>query len=368
MNQPLQKILIVLIAGIGDFVLASKAIRSIRRGYPYAQIHLLTSSDAALLAQNYIYVDRVWAFPIREMKKSKWVLVDVLKMINRLRKNRFAVVINLYKVESRLGAVKMGLLFYLLGAEEKIGHDRFGFGCFLTRRIDADVFLNRHMADVMGEIALQGGGIGDNEKTEIFWSRHVEELWNDWIRLVSKNRPLIGINPGGDSELKRWNPDRFSSVAERLIDNWGANIVLLGGPSDVRITRRIADNMRIKPINLAGKLTLNDLAYLISRFRLLITNDSGPMHIAAATGTPVVAIFGPSDPNMFHPYMSSDRYRVIRSAVPCCPCEKSVCDTMKCLDLVTPDEVYEVAAELLHHFDQITAEPGGRIKRSSMFP
>jgi len=97
-------ILIVLIAGIGDLILASKGIRSIRRGYPGAEIHLLTSTDAAPVARNYPYIDRVWSFPIRELRSDKGHALAVLGLIRRLRRIRYRMAVNLYSVASATGS------------------------------------------------------------------------------------------------------------------------------------------------------------------------------------------------------------------------------------------------------------------------
>ena len=151
-------ILVILVAGIGDLILASKSIRAIRNGYPDADIHLLTNSEAVPIAQNYSYVDYLWSFPIREMRKDKRYLLDIMKLVLGLRKIKFDFAVNPYTVSSWLGAIKMGFLFLLLGAKEKIGHDSKGFGLFINKKAPLETFQNRHFADAMMDIALLSGG------------------------------------------------------------------------------------------------------------------------------------------------------------------------------------------------------------------
>jgi len=346
-NQPLRKILIVLIAGIGDLVLASKGIRSIRNGHAGAEIHLLTSTDAAPLAENYDYIDRVWAFPIREFRKDKRYAADILRLVGSLRKIRFQVILNLYAVESFAGAFKMGLLFRLLGAMRKIGHDSHGFGRYLTEKVNGSAFRGRHAAEAMMDIAVKAGGIPDERGIEVFWSEGTEKRWIDPFGSSEKTAgPVVGINPGGDRKNRRWNPARYAEVSDRLAEGLGARIVLLGGPSETSIARSIENMMQNKPINLSGRLNLDDLTYVLSKLNLLITNDSGPMHMAAALGVPLVAIFGPEDPERLGPYTDPRLYRIVSGFVPCSPCKKSTCDSMLCLDSISPDAVLQKCESL----------------------
>lgn len=344
-----KSILVILVAGIGDLILASKSIRAIRNGYPDADIHLLTNSEAIPIAQNYSYVDYVWAFPIREMRKDKRHLLDIMKLVLELRKIKFDFAVNLYTVSSWLGAIKMGFLFLLLGTKEKIGHDSKGFGLFIDKKVPVGAFQNRHFADAMLDIALLAGGIPDTKSIEIFWDRECEKKWKYLFfkKTGVSQEIVIGVNPGGDRLNRRWNPDYYTFLADRLIEDFEAKIVFLGGHGEEDIAGYIESKMKNDIVNLAGKLTLDDLVYLISRFDLLITNDSGPMHIGAAVGTRLVAVFGPEDPVLMGPYSSPNLYRVVCKDVSCRPCNKKRCDRPICLDMITPEEVYKKCVELL---------------------
>jgi ADP-heptose:LPS heptosyltransferase len=343
-----EHILIVLIAGIGDLVLASQSIRSIRNGHPDAEIHLLTSSAAAPLAVNYGYVDRVWAFPIREFRKDKRYAADILMLVKALRKIRFLVIMNLYAVESFAGGLKMGLLFQLMRTTQKIGHDSHGFGRFLTEKVDGSAFRGRHVTKAMMDIAVKAGGIPDEKGIEVFWGGGTEAKWIDIFGRSEKAGGLVvGINPGGDRKNRRWSPDGYAAVADRLAEGVGARIVLLGGPSETAIAKTVESMMQNEPINLSGRLNLDDLTYVISRLDLLITNDSGPMHVAAALGVPLVAVFGPEDPARLGPYTDPRLFRIVSGFVPCSPCKKSTCDSLLCLDAVSPDEVLQKCESLM---------------------
>ena len=350
-------ILIVLIAGIGDMVLGSAGIRAVRNGYPDAEIHLLTSTEASTLAMNYEYVDYVHTFPIRELRRDKKYLFDIFRLICGLEKIRFDLVLNLYMVASFYGAVKMGFLFFCLSADAKIGHDDHGFGLFLTEKAPGDTFKNRHFADAMMDLARLAGGIPDDRGIEVFWDRQIEEKW---ASLFSNDKApeqdlKIGINPGGVRKNRRWRPEYYAEVADRIMERFPARLFLLGGPGEEAIAREIEGKMRHSTLDLSGQLSLNDLTYLISRFDLLITNDSGPMHIAAALGVPTIGIFGPGLPRNTAPIGRDCGVAVVGRDYPCAPCRQAFfteCPPAPsgkpfCLEEISVDEVERAALGLL---------------------
>lgn len=344
-----ESILIIVIAGIGDLVLASKSLRAVRNAFPDADIHLLTNSEAYAVACQYSYIDRVWAFPVRELRKDKRLIFNVFHLISALRKIKFASAINLFEVSSFGGAMKMGMLLLSIGAKRRIGCDEKGFGLFLTDRARPDTFHDRHRVDAMVDIAHVVGGISDDRGIEVFWDPQCEEKW-DYLFEGEKDYPrdiVVGINPGGDWESKRWRPEHFAVVADRLVDMFNARIILLGGPGEKAVAQSIENAMKNEATNLAGKIDLNDLAYIISRFDLFLTNDSGPMHLAAATETPLVALFGPGNPALVRPYMPKRLYRLIYKDASCRPCRNEQCKQSYCLDAITPDEVFSHCADLL---------------------
>jgi lipopolysaccharide heptosyltransferase II len=342
------KILIVLIAGIGDLILASKSIRAIRNGYPNAEIHLLTSTEAKSIAVNYPYIDYVHTFPIRELRKDKRFLFSILRNVRDLRRISFDLCMNLYRVGSLSGAAKMGILFSLLKATKKIGHNKDGFGLFLTEKVFPGIFKGRHVVDAMQKIASQAGGAMDDRGLEVFWSPNITAKWDTFFAQM-EGRDLVGINPGGDRENRRWAPDRFAVIAEKIIQQFHCKVILLGGPADRHITASIECGIHSDIVNLSGKIPLEELPYVISRLDLLITNDSGPMHIAAATKTPLVALFGPEDPRLFGPYTAPVLYRLIQKEVPCRPCRDDQCTHPSCMDLITPEEVLVACVYLLNN-------------------
>jgi ADP-heptose:LPS heptosyltransferase len=348
MKENGKHILAVTVAGIGDLILASKAIRALKNGAPNKSLHLLTSTEAATLARNYPYVDQVWSLPIRALRREKSQIFGILKTLLRLRKTRFDLAVNLYRVVSWSGAFRMGLLFRLLKAGEKVGHGSKGFGLFLHTKAQAGIFQNRHFVDAMTDIAVLAGGMPDDDGIEVFWKKGSEKAWERlFLGEGSSTRLRIGINPGADSPKKRWGPERYAFVADQLAKGLGAQILLFGGPREESIASPIREAMNHPGLCLAGKLTLNELAYAISRLDLLVTNDSGPMHIAAAVKTPVVAIFGPEDPVYTRPYTSPDKYQILHVDLPCRPCTGKECERPLCMERVKQEDVLKACFELL---------------------
>ena len=347
-----KNILIVVIAGIGDLILASKSIRALRNGHPDARMNLLTTTEAADLARYCPYLDKVWNFPARELRKDKKEIFRLPKLIQKLRKTDFHLVVNLYRAVSVVGALKMGVLFSALGGAQKVGHDHKGFGFFLDAKAPAGTFQNRHVVDAMVEIAELAGGMPDQEGIDIFWDGSREKEWDHLFR--DKKGPVIGINPGSDIPSKRWRPENYARVADGLAGQFDGQIILLGGPGEEGIAGEIRKNMTREAINLAGKVTLNDLVGIINRLDLLVTNDSGPMHIGAATRTPLVAVFGPEDPKLFGPYASPDLFRVLYKEVACRPCAMKRCNNPICLDSIAPEEVLESCIQLLRSRKEVS--------------
>jgi 3-deoxy-D-manno-octulosonic-acid transferase/heptosyltransferase-1 len=159
---------------------------------------------------------------------------------------------------------------------------------------------------------------------------------------LDRNSPLILINAPAGWETKRWDGEKMAALADRLIRTYNAHVIYTGAAGDMQYINAIIALMQHPALNAAGKTTLQELACLISRARLFVTTDSGPMHLAAAVGTPVVALFGPTAPWRTGPY--TERARIVRTQAPCSPCYKRKCDEMICMNEIGVDEVMDAAA------------------------
>jgi len=163
---------------------------------------------------------------------------------------------------------------------------------------------------------------------------------------IRSDRALVVICPGARSELKRWPADRFAAVADSLIEHENVTVLLSGEPDEAPIIDEIRHAMRHQAMSMVGRLTIRQTAALMSRARLVITNDSASLHVACAMHVPVLALFGPTDAKKYGPTGPQDR--VIRRRLFCAPCEQALCRfNHECLRFIGVDEVIESATEML---------------------
>ena len=160
-------------------------------------------------------------------------------------------------------------------------------------------------------------------------------------------RYLIGIHPGASfGPAKRWLPERFAALADRLVGALGADVLIFGSADEKPLAEQIAEAMRHSPLVVAGQTSLRQMMALFGQCCLAITNDSGPMHVAAGLGLPLVAIFGSTDERSTGPL--SPRARVVKARVECSPCGLRVCPVdFRCMRGVTAEDAHRVALELL---------------------
>ncbi|MEW5725364.1 MAG: lipopolysaccharide heptosyltransferase II, partial [Thermodesulfobacteriota bacterium] len=167
---------------------------------------------------------------------------------------------------------------------------------------------------------------------------------------------LVGIAPGAAyGPAKEWPADRFAAAADLILDENPGAALIFGSASEAAAAGRVAAVMRRRAVDLAGRTNLAEAAALIARCTLFLTNDSGLMHLAAAVDTPLVAVFGSTNPVTTSP--TGRRQRLVRKPVECAPCLKTHCDRPRqvCMDLITPGEVAAAALELLSREGEVNA-------------
>ena len=160
---------------------------------------------------------------------------------------------------------------------------------------------------------------------------------------IDKKDSFVAVSPVALWDTKLWADEKFAALCDRIAEELKVSVVFTG--SERGKLENIQSLMKTPSVNLGGKTTLRDLAYLYQRSALLITTDSGPMHLAAAMGTPVIALFGPTDPSRTGPYGKG--HVVIRRELSCSPCFLKKCDSMKCMSDITVDEVFHAVKEKL---------------------
>ena len=320
---------------IGDAVMATPALGAIREAWPMAHITVIANPLVAELFVFHPGCDRVLRFDKQTAHRGIGGLWDFCRV---LRKERFDLAILLQN------AVEAAFMATLAGIPRRAGYRTDGRGLLLTAGVAAvDKKHGMHHVDYYLHLLRQLGVAGGDRRLRLALTP-AEEQWaadrlgsGDWI----------AINPGASyGAAKRWFPERFAAVADALADEFGARIVLTGGPGEAGIGDDIARAMRTPSLNLIGTTSVRELMAVLARCRLVVTNDSGPMHIAAAFGTPIVAVFGPTDHTTTSPL--GEQCRIVRHAADCAPCMLRECPTdHRCMAGISAADVLAAARSLL---------------------
>ena len=337
-------ILIVKLSAVGDVIHTLPSLTALRKRYPDAHITWLVEEAAADIIRDHPDLDRVivsrrkgWWKEIRSGQFRK-PLREMKTFLRDLRDRDFDLVIDFH------GLFKSAVLVFLCRGKRKLGYDSYQelSGLFYNEKIPED--MNKHAVDryldfpkYLGAAVMQPEfriAIGEENK------RQVGEL----LAEHGIAGPFIVLNPVAYWDTKLWEDERFAALCDRIGEAYGIPVVLTGqrAPS----LEKIQSLSRRGVINLEGQTTLKDLAELYRRAVLLITTDSGPMHLAAAMGTPVVALFGPTDPKRTGPY--GPGHRVIRASLPCAPCFLKRCREMSCMKGITVDTVFKATEDVLN--------------------
>ena len=305
------RILIIKPSSLGDVVHALPTVNLIRRRFPDAHISWLINDALTSLLNHSPIINEVIGFPRHQYARLP-------ALAGRLRENRFDIVIDLQ------GLLRSGLMTWLTRAPRRIG---------LSDAREGARFFYNEIVDVPHAHAVDRC---------LCAARHLgcESAPIEFPLGVSapiKSEGLIAVNPSARWETKLWGNDNFAELVRRLPRD---RVVLTGSSAERDSVEQIAQGNR----NLAGQTDLFQLAELYRRCAVVITNDSGPMHVAAAVGTPVVAIFGPTDPALTGPY--GNHHVVLRAGIPCSPCFKGHCTNsvlMECMKLITVEQVLAAA-------------------------
>ena len=342
LKKDFNNILIIKPSSIGDVIHALPFLKAIRGRYPDAVISWLINRGIDEIIRDNPNLDEVILF-----ERKRWGGFDdigykfkgLTEFIRELRQKRFDLVIDLQ------GLFRSGLITYLSGADSRIG--------FANAREFSPIFYNYKVSHppiemhAVDRYLLIAKELGADITKKDFKINIPEKEKRYAASLISRNkkRPLIAINPSARWETKMWPLKRYAGLIDAIAVKLKAQPVLIGSKEDeVRVNELLSMTMS-RPLNLSGKTSLLQLSALLKKVALLITNDSGPMHIAAAVGTPVIAIFGPTRPVRTGPY--GNGHVVLQSGLPCANCLKKRCSDLKCMESITVDEVFNSVKKLL---------------------
>ena len=342
-------ILIVKLSAIGDVVHTLPLLEVLRKNLPEARIDWLVEEEAAQLLEGHSALDRLivsrrksWQRTILGRHRSSTVR-EVLGFIRELRSEPYDLVIDMQ------GLAKSGFLTGLARGQRKIGFTwaREGSTLFLSEK---PYFEDQYRQHAIERYLKTAKILGCKVNS---WEGRVPVHENDKLRVeeLLRRKGLNGarcaaINPMARWATKLWEPDKFALLADRIQEELDTPVLFTGSHDDVPAIEEIRNRMKSgRGYSLTGEIGLRELASLYARCTVLITTDTGPMHIAAAMECPVVALFGPTAPWRTGPY--GNGHTVVRQELACSPCFKKKCDHRTCMKGITVDRVLgEVRVQL----------------------
>jgi len=324
MTQDHGSILLIRMTSLGDIILTLPAIRAIRQYFPLHHVAMLTSLEYIDLVSEIPYLDEIITFDRRGKE-----LFETIRVVRQLRKRKFDLVIDLH------GKFRTRLLSGLSGGGQRIGSRRDAYP------------PNTHTIDDHFQL-LSTIGIQANDRSLEFYvntanQRFAHELLSD--KLLLNGQLKVGVFPGAAWDYKRWPVDRFAEVADRIVRQYNAAILLFGGPSEAELLGQVRDSMRTDPILFGTNLQIGQLAALISSCDQFVSNDTGPAHIAVALGIPTIVLFGVTNHLKFGPF--DPMHTVIRYGD---SLDRSKGSEM--MRLITVSEVWKVVEEKLNELDK----------------
>ena len=320
---------------IGDAVMTTPALKAIRETFPDARISIVANPLIAQLFAFHPDCDEVIEYD-RQGRHAG--LIGFLRFVDLLRRKKFDCAF-LFQ-----NAIEAALMAFLAGVRSRAGYMTDGRRLLLTHAVPfTDQEKALHHTDYYLHMLEQCGVTTGDKQQQL-------ALLPDEVQWAVDNMPrgrYAVINPGAAyGSAKRWIPERFAEVADQLADRYGLSIVLSGGPAEIEIGADIAKIMQTPHKNVIGKTSVRQMMAALAGSSLMITNDSGPMHVAAAFAVPMVAIFGPTDHTTTSPW--GTRSQIVRHAVECSPCMLRQCPIdHRCMQRVTVEDVLSAAAALL---------------------
>jgi len=341
-----KKILVIKLSALGDVILCIPSLRALREKFPESWISVLVGRKSRKIVRNCPYVNDAIVY---EETSRHGRLADILKMARLLAIEDFDIVVDLQNNRTS------HLLAFLCGARIRAGHGNRKGSFFLNKKTKSSAHLTlsplEHQFEVLKLLGLQV----HDKHLELWTDREEEKNVDDFLEAqwVSPSQTLVGINPGSSVRwpTKRWPVENFARLCDELAKK-NIRVVLTGSAEDAPLAEELLKSTRNKPINAVGKTSITELISLIKKCKVFVSSDSAPMHIAASVKTPLIAIFGPTDPKRH--LVPPLRYQVFWKEIHCSPCYLRNCPIGHiCMKKIT---VQEVLDSVLHFLRETPVE------------
>jgi len=327
---------------VGDAVMATPTLRAIRKRFPQAHIATLGKPYVRAILEGSPHLDDILDYPDKPGG-------NLVKLAARLKKHRFDLAVLLPN------SFRSGLLVFLAGIKRRVGYDRDGRGVFLTDNLIAPrskgKFIPTPALTYYLSLAKYLGARQPDTKMELFVEPQDQKAADELFahHNIEPDDPIIILNAGAAfGSAKCWPTKSFAQLGDLLVKQFGAKVLVSGGPREGRICRDVCRQMTQPAVDMvqSGPPTLGRLKAVIQRASLLVTNDTGARHFGAALEIPVVTLFGPTDPQWTDTFHESER--IVRVKVVCGPCKKRKCPKdHRCMTRISPKMVLNDAADLL---------------------
>jgi lipopolysaccharide heptosyltransferase I len=335
------KILFIKLSAIGDVVQTLPALEAIKKTFPDGEIDWVVEEAAAGILEGHPLIRRLlvsrrktWMDMLKSPRTFFEGFRNTFRFFRELRSARYDIAIDFQ------GLFKSGILIGLARADRKIGFDK-------TREMSS-LFLNeklppydieKHAVERYLDIARYLGAKHPSPSCTLPVERETAVMKERLKTLGKDGRKVVVINPVARWTTKLWEEWKFAELADSLVAEKNAVVIFTGGTHDQAVADRILSAMKRRAENWTGKTGLRELAALAALSDLFITTDTGPMHLAAAAGARVLALFGPTAPWRTGPY--GPGHIVVRTGIDCSPCFKRTCDDVRCMRGITVEEVMQ---------------------------
>jgi len=318
------KILVVDLAFIGDILMSTPALANLRRGFPKARIEILVAPQSRPVIERNPSIDRVITSTSKEGGGA-----ELSREAAVLAGERYDLGISFHRGHGSL------MMLRKAGIPRRIGFTNGGRFVFLTGGIPFEIQRHRawnHLRLIERCLSID---VDYNTPTHMVLDPTAVASIDERLKQADGAR-LVGINPNAAWPTRRWLPEGFAYVADRLSE-LGRIPVLMGSPKERGVCNRVKACMKTRPLDFTGETTIDELAALLARCEVLVTNDSGPMHIAHAVGTPTLPIFGPTDPQRSGPWLG--KIEPLQAGLDCVKCYRKRCWHLNCMKYLSSEEV-----------------------------